>query len=104
MTASIRVIDAGGWAVDGDMNLASAERLLEQARQTWGGTAQLVLDLGGVGRIDSCALAMLLEWSRAARARGGALTVRNVPEPLRSIARLCGVEDLLALGGAAARE
>ena len=56
------------------------------------------LDLAGVTEVDSSAVATLLAWQRAAREKGRALVVRNMPESMRSLAGLYGVSDLIKLG------
>jgi len=58
----------------------------------------LTIDLAGVDEADSSALSLLLEWQRAAKARGFRLSYSGLPENLRSLAQVYGVLDLLALG------
>lgn len=53
------------------------------------------IDLAGIDRIDSSALALLLEWRASALATGQRIEFRNPPETLRTIARLTQVEELL---------
>ncbi len=53
------------------------------------------IDLGALQRFDSTAVAALLEWRRAAAARGAVLRFANLPEGLESLARLYGVAHLL---------
>ncbi|MCL2589402.1 MAG: STAS domain-containing protein [Betaproteobacteria bacterium] len=57
----------------------------------------LVFDLGSVTRVDSSALALLLAWLRRAKARGSAVELRALPEPLLALARLYGIDTLLPL-------
>lgn len=52
-------------------------------------------DLSRVSRCDSSAVAVLLEWQRAARARGVELKVTGPPPGLVSLAAVYGVADLL---------
>lgn len=52
-------------------------------------------DLSAVANVDSSAVALLLAWSRAARAQGKRLKVSGVPRGVTSLARLYGVESLL---------
>lgn len=58
-------------------------------------SGQQVFDFSGVTAIDSAAVAVLLAWQRAARARSLALSFINVPPALQSLASLYGVADLL---------
>ena len=53
------------------------------------------VDLGEVTELDSSALALLLAWLREAKAGGRTIAFANLPESLRTIARLYGVEDIL---------
>ena len=53
------------------------------------------IDLASLQRFDSSAVAVLLEWQRAATASGKTLQVSNLPEGMVSLARLYGVAHLL---------
>ena len=52
-------------------------------------------DLGHVKQADSSAVALLLAWSRAARAEGRTLTFHNLPANVRSLADVYGVDDYI---------
>jgi len=85
------------WAVAGDANLATAPALLAASERLWReAPARAVLDLQALQRIDSAALALLLEWLRRAAGAGVVLQLRNVPPRLQAIARLCDVDEVLA--------
>jgi phospholipid transport system transporter-binding protein len=56
---------------------------------------QTVFDLGAVQVADSSAVAVLLEWKRAARRAGAALAYVNLPAGLQSLAALYGVDAFL---------
>jgi phospholipid transport system transporter-binding protein len=56
---------------------------------------QREFDLSRVTAVDSSAVALVLAWKRAARARGVELEVVNAPDSLRSLAQLYGVARLL---------
>ncbi|MES2317885.1 MAG: STAS domain-containing protein [Pseudomonadota bacterium] len=56
---------------------------------------QTVFDLGTVQTADSSAVAVLLEWKRAARRAGAALSYINLPAGLQSLAALYGVDAFL---------
>ena len=57
----------------------------------------IVIDLSGVEEADSSALSLLMEWQRAAKARGFRIKYTGLPANLRSLAQVYGVLDLLAL-------
>jgi len=80
--------------LSGPVTLANVAVLLEEGRRHLAEGVQTV-DLGEVTEIDSALLALLLAWLRDARARGQQLKFTNLPESLRTIAQLYGVDRLL---------
>ena len=85
-------------AISGELSFANAAEALAAARAALnGGQGPFELDLSGVTRADSAALALLLELSRQARGRGRELRCLGVPEQLRRLAGFFGVTEVLAL-------
>jgi len=82
--------------VTGPVTLAGVAALLEQGREQVRNGVRVV-DLGGVTELDSSALAMLLAWLRDARIGHRELAFVSLPEGLVAIARLYGVDGLLAV-------
>lgn len=80
--------------VSGPATLATAARLLEEAREPLAGGVRAV-DLGEVTELDSSLLAVLFAWMRAAREQGRDLALQRVPPDLKSLAQLYGVAELL---------
>ena len=80
--------------------LAQARALLEEfdaaLAQAHGG-AELGIDATALKSFDSSAVALLLHAQRAGKAAGVRIGVHGTPPKLRELARLYGVEDLLAL-------
>ncbi|MBB1162626.1 STAS domain-containing protein [Piscinibacter sp. SJAQ100] len=79
---------------------AEAEDVLRLARQALKRSPAeeaLRVDASALGRYDSSALAVLLETQRLARAWGRDCTVAGLPAPLVELARLYGIDGLLAL-------
>ena len=58
-------------------------------------SGQTVFDLAALTVVDSSAVAVLLEWQRAARDAGSRLRYTNVPANLQSLATLYGVDEFL---------
>lgn len=56
---------------------------------------ETVFDLGGVKAADSSGVALLLAWQRRALDAGHRLTFINVPDNVRTLAALYGVDTLL---------
>jgi phospholipid transport system transporter-binding protein len=84
--------------VDGVLDFASVIPL-EKEGETWlreQAPASCRLDLSGVSGCNSAATALLLSWLRTARAAGKTLAVDNVPQGLRALMHLAGLEDVLA--------
>ncbi|HEX9395145.1 MAG TPA: STAS domain-containing protein [Burkholderiales bacterium] len=84
--------------------LAEGRRHLDEGRRRQDEGVR-VIDLAGVTEMDSALLALLLAWLRDARQRERTLEIANPPESLRTIARLYGVDEVLAgVGGQPAAE
>jgi phospholipid transport system transporter-binding protein len=80
--------------ISGPVTLANAARVLEEGRQHLAEGARTV-DFGEVTEMDSALLALALAWLREARAAKRELAFANLPESLRTISRLYGVDTLL---------
>jgi phospholipid transport system transporter-binding protein len=80
--------------ISGAVTLANVAGLLEEGRRHLAEGVEAV-DLGEVREMDSALLALLLAWMRDARARERTLSFTNLPESLRTIAQLYGVDRLL---------
>ena len=53
------------------------------------------MDLGEVTEMDSSLLAAIVAWLRDARRAGRRARVRQLPDSVRTIARLYGVDELI---------
>ena len=88
--------------VSGPVTLANAAAVLAEGRQHLADGARTV-DFGEVTEMDSAALALALAWLREARAAKREVTFANLPEALRTLAKLYGVEELLPLSSSPTR-
>jgi phospholipid transport system transporter-binding protein len=86
--------ESGRIVVSGPVTLDNVAAVVEDARRHLEEGVRTV-DLGEVTEMDSSLLAAMLAWVRDARRRGRELVFTNIPESLRTIARLYGVESLL---------
>jgi phospholipid transport system transporter-binding protein len=86
--------EGGRMVLSGAVTLANVGGLLEEGRRHLAEGVQTV-DLGEVSEMDSALLALLLAWLRDARGRERELAFVNLPESLRTISRLYGVDALL---------
>jgi phospholipid transport system transporter-binding protein len=80
--------------VSGPVTLANVTAILEEGRRHLEEGVRTV-DLGEVTEMDSSLLAAMLAWLRDAKRRGRELVFTNLPESLRTIARLYGVDSFL---------
>jgi phospholipid transport system transporter-binding protein len=80
--------------LSGAVTLGNAAALLDEGKRHLAEGVQTV-DLGEVTEMDSALLALLLAWLREARLHERTLVFTNLPESLRTIARLYGVDRLL---------
>jgi phospholipid transport system transporter-binding protein len=84
--------------LSGELNFATTPGALGQASAALGAadtSAPIILDLSGVTRADSAGLALLLELTRAAQARGGKLQIEKSPPQVRKLAEFFGLHGLL---------
>ncbi|WP_334043853.1 STAS domain-containing protein [Burkholderia ambifaria] len=83
-----------GFAAGSSLTVASAKSALADglARIDAGATA---VDCAALTQFDSSALAVLLAWQRAAKARGATLDILNLPPKLASLANAYGVDTLI---------
>ena len=83
-----------GFAAGSSLTVASAKSALADglARVDAGATA---VDCAALTQFDSSALAVLLAWQRAAKARGATLDILNLPPKLASLANAYGVDALI---------
>lgn len=88
----------GRFALRGEVSFATAGPLLDAGVRAFAGQPAVTVDLAAVTRVDSAGLALLLEWLRQGRAAGRSTRFTGLPDKLLAIARLAGVDALLAGG------
>ena len=93
--ARLAELGAGRFALGGELVFRTVTALDRAARKAFARLDDVEVDLAGVTRCDSAALALLLEWAGRARRRGTALRYRSLPSALLAIAAISEVEDLL---------
>ena len=77
------------------LTMHNAGAVLEQGLAAIAG-GPTEIDLAALTELDSAAVAALLAWQRAARAKGAVLNFVNLPPSLQSLVQLYGVDGLLA--------
>lgn len=86
--------DGARMVVGGPVTLANVRRVVDEGKRQLDEGVRIV-DLSEVSEMDSSLLAALLAWLRHARQRERDIGFVNLPEALRAIARLYGVDELL---------
>ncbi len=57
------------------------------------GNGPVTVDLAGVTLADSAGIALLVEWHQRARAAGRALAFANIPDQVRKIIHVSGLQQ-----------
>jgi phospholipid transport system transporter-binding protein len=89
---SIVIQRSGHVAVDGDMTFSGIDKKISSAFEFLTPTKQVTVDLSGVGNADSAGLALLIEWIKYARGKRVQLRIKNVPNQILNLAKLCGLD------------
>lgn len=83
--------------VRGEIDMATCERLRDAIEPHLGPQQAIVLDLSGVGFMDSSCLGMLLQARGTLTADGGSLVLRNPSLTARRLLSVAGVQHLLQI-------
>ena len=78
------------------LNLAGEQWLKTQASLGPGTHEQSCFDFGGVTECNSAATALVLQWLRTAKSLNKQIRIVNVPQRLRDLMVLAGLEDVLS--------
>lgn len=87
---------SGTLAVSGALSFATAAAALQALNDGLRAGDRWRVDLAGVHNCDSAGLACVLAVLAEARGRGQAVNLQHVPDGLRTLAQVSGVEALLA--------
>lgn len=86
---------AGRFTLAGTLGFATVTRLLAAGQKAFKPHTAIEVEMAGVTRCDSAAVALLLEWVRVTEVRGATLAFRNLPASLIAIASISDVDGLL---------
>jgi len=95
-TGSLAPAGEGRFALSGALVFGNAARLLAEGERAFEPLQSVEVDLAGVTRADSAGLALLIEWSLAARDAGRRVGYCNVPPAVASLAGISDVSELIA--------
>jgi phospholipid transport system transporter-binding protein len=93
--AVLETADQGRWRLSGELGFGTVSGILKDSRAGLSDGDDIEVDLSGVTRADSAGLALLVEWLRAAERAGRSISFVNMPAQMQSIARICGLDDIL---------
>lgn len=90
---------AGGprYFVVGDLTLEQVVPLQKHSRSLWSEQTDLTIDFSRVGRVDSAGLALLIEWTKSIKHKGGEIRFYNLPRQLTAMARVSGLETIFPI-------
>jgi len=95
--ARLTVNGGGRWLLEGELGFATVPDILAHPGADIAAAPAIEVDLRGVTRADSAGLALLVAWLRESERAGQRIAFVNVPPQLLSIARVCGLDGILAL-------
>ena len=89
--------EPGKLSVRGSLTRDTVNKASDDASCVFNSCNQLIIDLAGVEHTDSAGLALLLAWTRRAKAQAVHLSFVNVPDRLKDLGRVSGLDDILVL-------
>jgi phospholipid transport system transporter-binding protein len=88
----------GRYRLEGELSFATAGDALKKTLAVFKDAPGLSFDLAGIARVDSAGVALLLEWMRRAEQAGTQLRYIHLPQHVKAIARVSGIEHLISAG------
>jgi len=85
----------GQYRLTGDITLYTVGELAERIVGDIDNGPDLSIDMSGVERADSGALALLIHWYRKAQSAGIGFRVRSMPEDLNGLMKLYDLDEVL---------
>jgi phospholipid transport system transporter-binding protein len=87
--------EAGAFRFSGPLTFATVNEGLRLSSGLFSQNGPWELDFGAVDEVDSAAVTLLLEWTRQATQQGRELHIRNLPDNLKCLLKVYGLEELL---------
>jgi len=89
--------DSGSIKIEGRLDMNTVKSINKQTISLFNGPSEIQFDLSAVSQSNSAALALLLEWLKMAKKHQVSLSFSNIPEHLRELARVYGIEQDLKI-------
>lgn len=97
MTAPVlECVDNQHYKLCGELTFSTVVELLGTSREVLQRGKEFVFSLEGVTHSDSAGLALLIEWLRIGRENSTQIKFINVPSQMMALARVAGVDGMIA--------
>ena len=83
----------GHFMVAGNLTFAGMDKNTAKSCKFLKGVGSICIDLANVKTADSAGLALMIEWIRLSRLQQIQLSFANIPEQLRAIVKLSGLDE-----------
>lgn len=88
----------GVFEISGSLTFQTVPRFQDQADSLLRGNAlSVTIDMQGVIQADSAGLALMIEWLQMARAAKRELVFAHIPEQMRDLIRVNGLQQMFSL-------
>ncbi len=88
------VRDGGRYEISGRLTFQTVPQFFSRTQEMLvAGNGPVTVDLAGVTLADSAGIALLVEWRQEARAAGRTLAFANIPEQVRKIIHVSGLQQ-----------
>ena len=83
------------WQLSGQLVMDKANNVLLESQELSLPKTGLKLDFANVWAVDSSAVSLLLAWIRRGKSEGVTITFANMPENLKTLIKLYGLEEVI---------
>ncbi len=83
----------GRYEIRGKLTFQTVPEFFARSGTMFAGNGPVTVDLTGVTLADSAGIALLVEWRQGARAAGRTLAFANIPEQVRKIIHVSGLQQ-----------
>lgn len=98
-SASVQFVAPHTLAVHGVLTFFTVPDLVQTGQRAIQEHKNVLVDLSAVTHCDSAGLALLVEWLRTAKTSHCELAFAHIPEQLRAIMQLCGLDGIGVIHG-----
>lgn len=82
-------------ALSGVLDVKTATAILKKSQQFIKTKQEAAIDFSKVAYADSAALALILHWRRQVKQQNTKITLKNIPEQIRRIAKLSELDQII---------